>query len=88
LGADLHKKVDDVADTVREIWDAEGPHPYQTLSFRESIDTEKVPIRIRRRGRTRIGKVESTDEVAPYVEYGTDDTPEFGPFALAAMRYK
>ncbi len=75
--------IDDVHDTWITIWEASGPHPYETGDYVASIKKRKLPMRSRiwmKRALARgalVGAVYSDSPVAHFIEYGTDvDYPE------------
>lgn len=72
---DVDAFTDKVADTVR------GLSPVGTGKFRRSIKTRKSPMA------GQIYSDDDPDKVAA-IEYGTSDTPEFAPFAKAALHHR
>lgn len=84
LHDELHRVVDETEDMWRTVWDASGPHPDQTGTYRDSIKGRKLPIKLKRRGATPVGVVSSDDPQAEFIEYGTEDTPEFRPASRTA----
>ncbi|BBX00801.1 hypothetical protein BST36_00305 [Mycolicibacterium moriokaense] len=85
LRRELDRVVDQVADTVREL------APARTGRFRRSI-------RVRRHSGLEgldgdgalVGEVFSDDDAAKVaaIEFGSEDTPEYAPFARAAFRHR
>jgi hypothetical protein len=52
--------------------------PVDTGDYVESIEVQVKGNHVR---------VSATDEAAPWIEYGTEDTPEFAPRAKTQMRF-
>lgn len=64
-----------VEEIVRQ-WEATD-HPYETGEFVASIQADGGI-----EGASAVGRASSDAEYAPYIEFGTEDTPEFQPFRL------
>lgn len=89
---------EDVKRRVIEMWEMQGPHPYETGDFVASIHTEKKRDRA---GHWPHWAVTTRDEKAHFIEYGTGidaegthspygrftPTRAYAPFAKAAASY-
>lgn len=73
----LRDFVDDTKETWRVVWEASGPHPYQTGNYVEHIKEQKRSLTQRifpkwsRQDPIPVGLVYNDSEVAHWVEYGT-----------------
>lgn len=70
-----------LAEEARLQFEAQGPHPYSDSApptFSESIQADAGI-----EGDSAVGRAYTDVEYAPYIEFGTVDTPEFQPFRLA-----
>ncbi len=83
LRRELKREVEEIRDDAKKIALADMDAGYATGEFVESIKS-----RMRRpRNRLPSGQVYSNDPKAHLLEYGTEDTPEYGTFAKVAHRH-
>lgn len=74
----MDRFVDDVHDTWLNVWEASGPHPYETGDYIAHLKKgslsrrQRLFIRHTLRKGVPIGLVYNDSEIAHFIEYGTD----------------